>query len=63
MFECQTGDLRLVEGDTPNEGRVEVCVNGEWGTICDDGWGRREAMVVCNALGFGREGEVVDNCV
>lgn len=55
-FECQTGDIRLAGGDTPNEGRVEICVNGEWGTICDDGWGTPEAMVVCNITGFGTEG-------
>ena len=36
---------------TQHAGRVEVCLRGVWGTLCDDRWGNREAGVVCSMLG------------
>ena len=51
--------MRLVNGSTPDEGRVEVCINGEWGTACDQDWDRRVTNVVCRQLGYGQNGS---NC-
>ena len=49
---CSTGDARLSGGSTSGEGTVEVCDNGLWYLICDEGWSQQEAQVVCASLGY-----------
>lgn len=58
---CDDFEVRLMNGSTvePLEGRVEVCINNAWGTICDTGFSIDDAEVVCRQLGHPFSGTYV----
>lgn len=49
---CTEGAIRLVGGADDYEGRIEICHDGVWGTICDDFWSGNDGVVACGQLGL-----------
>ena len=55
---CNDGDIRLEGGSVEEEGRVEVCLNEVWGSVCDDSFTTVDANVVCGQLRYSRYSEL-----
>ena len=53
---CIDGSVRLVNGSIYQEGRVEVSVDGVWGSVCSSGWDTTDAKVICKQLGYSDSG-------
>ncbi|CAJ0963174.1 unnamed protein product, partial [Mesorhabditis belari] len=64
-FELQMNDkVRLIDedgSDQTTEGRLEVFVDGEWGTVCNRSWTAHHALTVCNQLGLVMDPEYFEN--
>ena len=52
VAECDDTDVRLVGGETPDDGWVEMCLEEKWGSLCVSNWDIREARVICRQLGY-----------
>ena len=46
------GAIRLSNGSQLNEGRVEICLDGYWGSVCSNGWDEQDALVTCRQAGY-----------
>ena len=56
--------LRGTSVSSSREGRVEMCLDKVWGTICDDGWDTFDARVVCTQLGYSAVGmSIICQCI
>lgn len=56
-YNCSThGEVRLRDGQTLYDGRVEVCLNGRWSRICNSDWGIEESQILCRQLGHPTQG-------
>ena len=49
--DCSYGDVRLVNGSSPLEGRVEICINNAWGSVCTDAVSEDDVEVICRQIG------------
>ena len=54
--DCSDGEIRLVGSGRSNEGRLEVCMDKVWGTVCDISFNEEDAAAVCIQLGYTGEG-------
>lgn len=78
VADCDDGEVRLADGNTQYEGRVEVCINRVWGTVCSrdhsiyswlswyNTWGTVDSNVVCRQVGHMELGTLHDldsNCM
>ena len=56
-FTCTDGEIKLIGGTAAYEGTIQVCMNNRFGTICDEKFNSVAAGVVCNSLGYPRQGK------
>ena len=59
LSQCTNDQVRLVGSLILNQGTVQVCIDSLWGAVCRDGWDNNDAAVVCDQLGYGRDGKIL----
>ena len=55
---CSNDMIRLAGGESDSEGRVEVCMSQQWGTVCDNQWSTTDGQVICHQLGYSTASEL-----
>ena len=60
--DCTNGDAQLVNGSNVREGRLEICINEAWGSVCSIGFVDRDAAVACAQMNFQRKGLIESSC-
>ena len=63
LIDCDDGHIRLAGSSSALEGRVEVCYDGVWGTVCSTLWHAPDAAVVCRQLGYSSSGMLTSSSV
>ena len=59
LFDCEDGDLKVVEGRSSGEGLLKICHQKMYGTICGNNWDiDTDSVVACRQLGFNRSGTI-----
>lgn len=58
---CNNWDVRLVDGATSGDGRVEICFNSIWTTVDTNNWDYNSAKVVCRAQNYDADCELIFN--
>ena len=63
--QCNSGEIRLSGGSSSNEGRVEACIDEQWGTLCatESEWTLHNTHVACRQLGFSTQGLCSGNII
>ena len=52
IAECNESEVKLVDGASTEDGRMVICFNGLWGSVCHNNWDDHDAEVVCKQLGY-----------
>ena len=61
--QCMNGQVQLVDGLSQLEGRVEICLGGVWGTVCDSNFDVNDARVICRQLGYPSQGKLTGTSI
>ena len=60
--DCEDGEVRLTGGLNVREGRVEICFNKAWGTVCSTRFSNVDAAVACSSMDFDKKGKHSSSC-